>query len=182
MSHATIIKRLMNYFAQQQQDPAKIQFYCFTASVTGSYELDSESQENLCHEILVAGIKNADRFIDYCREMLKRPLKNSHLLESLKTLSDPDQPKEIQLAESFLLLLLERAKSKLELNKKDLTQLLNDMLGSKFRNVKFVLHELNGQYLKCYQMFIEANQKAPKDAPLKDAISWRGRVDGFLWL
>lgn len=47
-----------------------------------------------------------------------------------------------------------------------------------FRNVRLVLYELNNDYLKCLQLFLETNEKTFKG----HAISLRGRLDAFLWL
>lgn len=44
--------------------------------------------------------------------------------------------------------------------------------------MKLVLYELNDDYLKCLQLFIDCQN----DDKMKEAVTWVGRINGFSWI
>lgn len=118
LTHEKIVRRVTDYFqSQQKTDGARLHYLCFIASISGSYEQHTLTEQDidLYFEVALELLKHSEDLVSFNKDLISRRMTNKQMYRRLSRAGNhvPDDLKHVVLSEEMLLMLVERCRAHL---------------------------------------------------------------------
>ena len=167
--------RVTDYcFSLPSEDPIRLHFLCFIASICDSYTNKSQSQE-FFFTVAVELMHHHIEMLSFNKSRIDIQMENNQFYRKLSKvgIKGPDNLKHVQLSEENLLRVVKTVESLGPLSKEMIDTLVLGAEETTFERLQLFLYDLNRDYVKCLKLLIASvNLQNAESVKIEKGFAW----------